>query len=707
MAGVGSYGVASAAFLSLFALLCVGWISRHWAISALIVTTLLWSISGYLQAWQSDQHASLHTSLEFARSFVLLCLIGEAIHRLSGGDKPESGPFRLGKLVPFIAVIALLIGAARWFEIENSVFLCLLGHVGIAVAGLFLIENLFQISRQNSLWAAKHMLIGIGTIFAFDLFFYTEALLFLRTDETIQAAQPIIAILAMPLILISARRLRDVSISLPVSRELMVSTTALLASGVYILCVAGIAYLIRGLGWTWGPTLQLIFFVGAAMVLLVVFSSTSLRHGGRRLIERNLFTFAYDYRQEWRRLVNSMVGDADGLSLDKRALKAATTLMDADGGVLFLRDRKAALRYKSAWNIAIDNETPEQPPEALCQALSAKRPAIVFGQLEMQPAGLEDDHQLKSWLQNFRDPWIALGLLAHQDLIGVMMITRPRMQRRLTWEDLDLLEIFAHQLGSYLTVEELARQVAEAEHFDRMSKHVAFVGHDLKNLISQLSLVLQQAKHHAHNPAFVSDSFLTIGDAVEKMTCLMRRVQDGTLETPLSDVDLGALLRSVSIEQRCAGIDISSDRPILVEADPATLESVIDHLIDNADEASQANGKVMLSLREEDGKAIVDISDDGPGMTRDFIETELFKPFASTKSTGFGIGMYQCRDWIERWQGQLSVQSQLNRGTKVTIALPLADRNSRRTEIERSRLGKLTKPGLNARDMPSIGEHAA
>ena len=83
-----------------------------------------------------------------------------------------------------------------------------------------------------------------------------------------------------------------------------------------------------------------------------------------------------------------------------------------------------------------------------------------------------------------------------------------------------------------------------AEHFERMSKHVTFVAHDLKNVISQLSLVLQQAKDHAHDPAFVSDTFLTIGDAVERMKRLMQRVQEGAAPAPLQTVDLSALVKT-------------------------------------------------------------------------------------------------------------------------------------------------------------------
>jgi signal transduction histidine kinase len=102
------------------------------------------------------------------------------------------------------------------------------------------------------------------------------------------------------------------------------------------------------------------------------------------------------------------------------------------------------------------------------------------------------------------------------------------------------------------------------------------------------------------------------------------------------------------------------------------LASLLDHIFDNAREASGDLGEVTLALNQEGEKALLRVGDNGAGMTRRFIETELFKPFASTKDKGFGIGMYQCRDIVERWRGRLLVDSEPGQGTAVTITLPLA-----------------------------------
>ncbi len=723
--GVGNYGIACAACFGLATMLSIGWITRHWTIVGLVAVLSLWAALGLYTALGAGDAKSAYVVADALRSAAFLFLINHALQSLSGGAAHARGKHIGLAILLLSGVLAGGLGALSWAHHPDADFWRLIGHVGLSVAGLFLIENLLKASRPDALWSTKHLLIGAGAICAFDLFYYTDALLLLRVDDTLRSAQPIIAVLALPLILVSARRLQGVKIDLPVSRELVVGTTALLASGIYILSIAGIAYLIRELGWTWGPTLQLIFLFGAAMVLLVLLSSTSLRHGGRRFIERNLFTFAYDYRREWLGLVESMAAThpskrLEDPSLGQRALKATAALMDADGGALFMRNANGNLYFKTSWNIALENRAPGTPPAALLRTLSPTNPALVVDEAMPMPAELGDRTELKEWLSAFRNPWIVLALIARNEVVGLALITQPRMRRQLTWEDLDIIQIFAHQLGSYLAVEELTRHVAESEHFERMSKHVTFVAHDLKNVISQLSLVLQQAKDHAHNPAFVSDTFLTIGDAVERMKRLMLKVQEDAGQAPMQPVNLQALIDKISAAGRLERFDLPLEH-VVVDAEPMTLQALLDHLVDNAweavgakkakaaEEASRSRWahlivddleagapRVSLTLRKDHRNAILDITDTGTGMTGTFIETDLFKPFRSTKQAGFGIGMYQCRDAVERWQGRLEVESEPGEGTTIRVILPLADRQEIDTDILKT-----------VRDVEPAKEHAA
>jgi signal transduction histidine kinase len=69
---------------------------------------------------------------------------------------------------------------------------------------------------------------------------------------------------------------------------------------------------------------------------------------------------------------------------------------------------------------------------------------------------------------------------------------------------------------------------------------------------------------------------------------------------------------------------------------------------------------------------VIDIVDDGPGMSADFVRERLFQPFDSTKgSKGMGIGAYQARDYIRSIGGWIEVETEPGRGTRMRIVVPL------------------------------------
>ena len=103
------------------------------------------------------------------------------------------------------------------------------------------------------------------------------------------------------------------------------------------------------------------------------------------------------------------------------------------------------------------------------------------------------------------------------------------------------------------------------------------------------------------------------------------------------------------------------------------LERVIRHLVQNALDATDEDGRVWVSLKRHGDRAIVEVGDTGHGMTAEFIRDRLFKPFQSTKQAGMGIGAYESAQYIREMGGELQVASQENSGTRVTMILPLFD----------------------------------
>jgi signal transduction histidine kinase len=101
--------------------------------------------------------------------------------------------------------------------------------------------------------------------------------------------------------------------------------------------------------------------------------------------------------------------------------------------------------------------------------------------------------------------------------------------------------------------------------------------------------------------------------------------------------------------------------------------SILFHLIDNAQHATEDSGKVKVSVSKQNGFGLIEVEDTGSGMTEEFVAHKLFAPFITTKgNAGMGIGAYDAKQFIESLNGKLTVTSTINVGSKFVILLPLS-----------------------------------
>ena len=265
-------------------------------------------------------------------------------------------------------------------------------------------------------------------------------------------------------------------------------------------------------------------------------------------------------------------------------------------------------------------------------------------------------------------------LVLHDRLLGFVVLERSRGKINLNWEITDLLKTAGRQAASYLAQTEAARALLVARQFESFNRMSAFVVHDLKNLVSQLSLLLSNADKHKHNPAFQEDMIETVANSVEKMERLLFQLRGGLALGPPGPVALDDLLRH-SVAARAALKPAptleTGDGGMRVVAHSARLERVIGHLIQNAIEATPPDGRVVVQLLRQNDSALIAIADTGCGMSEQFMRNRLFKPFESTKATGMGIGTYEARQYVRELGGRLEVVSREAEGTTFRIVLPL------------------------------------
>jgi putative PEP-CTERM system histidine kinase len=251
----------------------------------------------------------------------------------------------------------------------------------------------------------------------------------------------------------------------------------------------------------------------------------------------------------------------------------------------------------------------------------------------------------------------------------------------LDWEDEKLVSLVALQLGAYLIQEETAQALADARQLEEFNKRFAFILHDTKNTIGQLSLLVRNVEEFGHNEEFRKDMTLTLRHAVEKLQTLLGQLRGDALAKkaePASreDVDVNTLVASFVNGKRKIGLDIvmtESAAPVFAAmTDRDVFLGVLDLVVGNAVEAAPKGAPVNVCVVNLQSSVCVTVTDKGPGMTPEFIAGQLFRPLRTTKGGGFGIGAYQAREVMRDIGGTIDVRSKVGEGTIVSLYLPVS-----------------------------------
>jgi putative PEP-CTERM system histidine kinase len=681
--GVIGYGVAALFYLVLTLLLLTSWRGRLQGalLTLLSLVSTVWAIASSLQAAQRLLPAVLTWTLEALRMLLLLLFLLRLLE-MQGEGRPARRLWLRGVRFATLAVCLLVLPLSGLMPAGLGMLpwalpdLRLTVQVLLAVTGLALVEQVYRNTPWEHRWGIKYLCIGLGTLLAYDLYLFSNALLFNHLDPDLWRARGAINALAVPLLGVSAARNPQWSLDLFVSRKIVFRTTAIFAAGIYLLVMAAAGYYIRIYGGQWSRVLEIVFMVGAGVVLLALLFSGRLRAHIKVLVNKHFFNYKYDYREEWLRLIG-VLSDQSRLRapLTERVIYCLGEIVDSPGGALWLCREGGEYRHRGQWNLPAEQFESDLPLGSLPAYLGDTQWVVNLDEYESD-AELYEGLDLPDWLSREHGLWLVVPLFHEDQLLGFVVLARPRAPQNLDWETLDLLKTAGRQAASYLALEQAADALAEARQFEGFNRLSAFVMHDLKNLIAQLSLVAKNAERHRRNPEFIDDAILTIRNSVDKMNRLMAQLRGAAPERRICPVPLRPLLAGlVSAHSMRAPAPLLTRVPegdLSVYGNPERLGSVIGHIIQNAQEATGARGRVKIRLARVGEQALVEIEDDGVGMDREFVRNRLFKPFDSTKGlTGMGVGAYDCRELVLSMGGRVEVQSALGQGTVFRIYLPV------------------------------------
>ena len=548
-------------------------------------------------------------------------------------------------------------------------------YLGLALITLLLVEQVYRNLRESQKSALRGLGIGLGLPAAFDLCVSANFILFGEPNNFFEVLRGFVFAASAPLLAVGFKRIVAWDIGIFVSRQIVFYTASVTAAGIYLVCMAIAGYSIRSLNLPWGSTLQSVFFVAAIGILLWLLFSDSVRSAAIVWIQKNFYENKYDYRREWLRLSKTLTADRDNRSLEHRCVAALAQLIGAESGALWTLDRdgQAYIREFSLGKVLRAEEMPIDHP--LIEFIEARRWVLDMREASRRPDHFESvEHVLG------RHPFSPASLLVplqhENDLLGLIEIDQQDGDGRLNYEDHDLLKTAGQQIASYLAQRNMARLLAESRQFEAFNKFSAFMMHDLKNLLAQLSLVVQNADKHRHNPEFVDDVFQTISNSVERTQGLLAQISMRRSSGNKRRVSLYQVLKeAVTRASRRLPVPVLDDdyKECEVLADAGRLLSIFEHIIRNAQEATPSDGRVRVHVTQSGNSVEVSVCDTGHGMTSQFVRDELFQPFSSTKgSQGMGIGAYQAREYIRELGGVVEVITRPERGTRFTCRLPTA-----------------------------------
>jgi len=557
--------------------------------------------------------------------------------------------------------------------LSGNPLLALIGHVLLSLAGLAILEHIYRNTSKRHRWAIKYLVLGAGAIFVYDLYFYTDTLLFRNVDQELWEARGVIHVVAVPLLAIASVRNQGWSLNVFVSRDIVLGTSAILFGGVFILLMAVAGYYLKEYGGSWGGIGQVVLLSIAILLMATVLFSGQLRAKTRVFLAKHFYRNKYDYRLEWLRLTEQLDRNVDSDDRFKAALIAMANTVEARAGMLWLDDGSSGYTNRSSWNARLD-ETKLEQTDPLVRFLNVKGYIINIQEVGSRPE-VYGDLQLPAWLSHLDRPWLIVPLFGSDALIGFIVLAKPLVARSINWEDRDLLVTAAKQVTSYLVVIMTTDELAQAKQFEVFTRLSAYMVHDLKNIAAELEMVSSNARKHFSNPEFIHDAFETVDHAAMDISRLLEQLRNRKAKADKMIVlDLAELVAKVvesrqrklphpSLTVSCSGCHIIADKD--------RLANVLSHLIDNAQQATAENGSVEVGLKNNGSMLIIEIKDSGAGMDAGFVRERLFKPFDTTKgNAGMGIGMYESREFIRQLGGDIDVQSQPGVGTTISLRIP-------------------------------------
>jgi putative PEP-CTERM system histidine kinase len=555
-------------------------------------------------------------------------------------------------------------------------------HLHMLLTSVVILSNLertLRVSTGSIRWQIKFMLLGVGGLFASQIYTSSQVLLFAATTMSSKAAAASAVLIAEALIVVSLIRHRLLNADIPLSRTVIYNSITVFVVGLYLLTVGIFTKIINYFGASDAVPLGTFFVFLAAIGLAVILLSDQLRQRIKRLINRHFYRSLYDYRQAWTTFTQRTTSILEVQELGTAVANMVSETFGVPAVTIWLFDDEAPEHIGLGGSTTFPSTRRptwggrQQNALDLCEFMRSQSIPVDFNQIIASKA------QHLPWVTSdfLRSARLryCVSLVAGQQFIGVMTLNDRLTKEPFSLEDYTLLKTLADQAAASLLHRKLSQRLLKAKELEAFQAFSAFFVHDLKNLAAKLSLMVQNLPTHYDNPAFRNDMLQVISKSVAKMNAMCSRLSLLTrkIELQCVDADLHVLVEAALVEvKEGLRVPLIHDlHPVpRLRLDPEQLQKVVLNLVLNANEAVDGHGEIRVTTDWADGWAILVVRDNGHGMSREFIERSLFQPFQTTKSHGLGIGLFQSKLIVEAHQGRIEVDSEEGHGSTFRVLLP-------------------------------------
>jgi putative PEP-CTERM system histidine kinase len=549
-----------------------------------------------------------------------------------------------------------------------------------AVLVLMNLERTFRASVGTMRWRIKFMVLGLAVLFAARAYTSSQALLYHGGEMSQQGVNSGALLVACLLMTRALFRTGHFDVSIYPSHSLLHHSFTILLAGAYLLIVGLFAKVVTFLGGDAAFPLKAFFVLVALVLLTMLLLSDRVRLYTKRFVSRHFQRPIYDYRTVWRTFTEGTARRVEQSELCGAVVKLISDIFQALSVTIWLVDeRKERLAFAASTSLS--------QAKAGHLTLEPADAAQVISALSAHPDPIDIDSSREIWAvplrrshpEEFRKGGnrVCVPMIAGGELLGILTLGDRVGGVPFSVQDLDLLKSVGDQAAAGLLNIQLSQRLSQSKQLEAFQVMSAFFVHDLKNTASTLSLMLQNLPVHYQDPQFredalrgISKTVAHINDVISRLTILRHDLAVQAVECDLNEL----VTDTLKAQEQAPGMELVKElRPLpKVRLDPAQIQKVLTNLVLNAREALGPGGIIRVETSQRNGWVVLSVSDNGCGMSADFVQRSLFRPFQTTKKKGIGIGMFHSKMIVEAHRGRIEVESEPGKGTAFRVLLPIA-----------------------------------